>query len=211
MKSPSPMSLFGNVIVPWTRSFHESAPRACGSGRRTACRGNSARHFVGRRLAHGGRSERPRARLRGFRCSSSSAACRNTGRLCPVEQALRVGTMALEVRALKHDVLVPCEAEPLESFEDGARAFIGAARLVRVFDAQQELSAVLLDEQPVEERGAGAADVEESGGGRGESEAVVHGGKLSASGSRLQTTKSPPRAGSCQSAGREGFEPSIQV
>ena len=60
-----------------------------------------------------------------------------------VEQALRVGAVALEVRALVHDLLVPDEAEPLEALEDGARALVGAARLVGVLDAEEELAAVL--------------------------------------------------------------------
>ena len=61
--------------------------------------------------------------------------------VCPirVQQALHVGLMALEVRALMHDLLVPIESEPLEALENGAGALLGAARLVGVLDAQQEL------------------------------------------------------------------------
>ncbi len=71
--------------------------------------------------------------------------------------------MPLEVRALIHDVLVPVEPEPLEPLEDRARALVGAARLVGVLDAQQELAAEMPDIEPVEERGARAADVEIAG------------------------------------------------
>jgi len=81
-----------------------------------------------------------------------------------VEQAMDVGAMALEVRALVYDLFVPVQAEPLESLEDRAGARFGAARFIGVFDAKQELAAVMFDEQPVEERSASAADVEVASG-----------------------------------------------
>src|SRR4029079_4987392 len=56
-----------------------------------------------------------------------------------VQQALDVGLMALEVRSLMHDLLLPAQAEPLEALEDGARALFGAAYFIGVLDAQQEL------------------------------------------------------------------------
>jgi len=46
--------------------------------------------------------------------------------------------VAREIRALVNDFLVPVETEPLETFEDRARAFIRAARLVGVLDAEEE-------------------------------------------------------------------------
>lgn len=81
------------------------------------------------------------------------------------EQAMRVALMALEVRSLVDDLLVPIEAEPREALEDCPGAFLGAAGPVGVLDAQEELAAVLSRVEPVEERRAGAADVQESGGG----------------------------------------------
>src|SRR5262249_42762327 len=86
-------------------------------------------------------------------------------RFARVEQTPRVGLMAREIRALKADVFLPQEPKPLEPLEDGARAFVGAARAVGVLDAKQELSAVFADPQPVEERGSRAANVEVAGGG----------------------------------------------
>ena len=47
-------------------------------------------------------------------------------------------------------------------------ASVGRARLVGILDAQQELAAVVAREQPVEQRRARAADVQESGRGGGE-------------------------------------------
>ena len=60
-----------------------------------------------------------------------------------VEQRRASALMALEIGALVHDLLVPLEAEPLETLEDRARALVGAARLVGVLDAEQELAAVV--------------------------------------------------------------------
>ena len=71
--------------------------------------------------------------------------------------------MPLDVRALVRDLLVPLEAEPPESLEDGAGAFLGAPGAIGVFDAEQELAAVTTDVEPVEERGSGAADMEVTG------------------------------------------------
>ena len=42
-------------------------------------------------------------------------------------------------------------------------SFFGVARFVGVFDAQNECAAVMPREEPVEERGARAADVEVAG------------------------------------------------
>jgi hypothetical protein len=49
--------------------------------------------------------------------------------------------VALEVRALEDDLLVPVEAKPLEPFEDRAGRVVGGARLVGVLDAEEELPA----------------------------------------------------------------------
>jgi hypothetical protein len=64
--------------------------------------------------------------------------------------------------------LVPVDAEPGEGAEDALGGGVGGAALVGVLDAEQELSAVAAGEGPVEQGGAGAADVEASGGGGGE-------------------------------------------
>jgi hypothetical protein len=70
-----------------------------------------------------------------------------------------------------HDFFVPVEAKPLETFEDRARALVGAARLVGVLDAKQELAAKVPGVKPIEESGPGAADVEIAGRRRGETKA----------------------------------------
>src|SRR3954463_9541298 len=94
--------------------------------------------------------------------------------------------MPLEVGALMHDLLVPMQPQPLESLEDGPRARLRAASLVGVLDAQQKLAAVVLDEEPVEERRASATDVQITGRRRCESQAMwgSHVRKVSGIGTR---------------------------
>ena len=61
-------------------------------------------------------------------------------------------------------VAVPIEAEPAQPVEDRVDRRLGRARLVGVLDPQQVLAAVVAGEQPVEQRGARAADMQEAGG-----------------------------------------------
>ena len=61
-------------------------------------------------------------------------------------------------------VPVPIEAEPAHAVEDRVDRFVRRARLVGVLDPQQELAAVVAGEQPVEQRRARAADMQEAGG-----------------------------------------------
>ena len=65
-------------------------------------------------------------------------------------------------------VAVPIEAEPAHPVEDRVDRLRRRARLVGIFDAQQELAAVVAGEEPVEQRRARAADVQEAGRRGGE-------------------------------------------
>ena len=67
--------------------------------------------------------------------------------------------MLREVRSLMHDLFVPLQSKPSQPLEDAAGALIGAARAVSILDAQQELAAVVLDEEPIEESRTRNADV----------------------------------------------------
>ena len=71
-------------------------------------------------------------------------------------------------RELIGDVAVPLQAEPRQAVEDRGDRGLGGAGAVGVLDAQQELAAVVAREQPVEERGARAADMQEAGRRGGE-------------------------------------------
>src|SRR5688572_10521700 len=80
-----------------------------------------------------------------------------------VEHPLPVRLVACEVRTLIRDLLVPAEAEPLQPLEDRACAFIGAARAVRVLDAEEKRPAVPLREEPVVESRASTTDMQIAG------------------------------------------------
>ena len=66
------------------------------------------------------------------------------------------------------DFAVPRQAEPGEAVQDRGDRRFGRARAVGVLDAQQVLAAVMLGEQPVEQRGPGAADMQVAGRRGGE-------------------------------------------
>src|SRR6266851_5436151 len=96
-------------------------------------------------------------------------------RLALGEETVGDFLVALHAGALEHELLVPVEAQPGEAVEDHLRMLVGRARLVGVFDAQQELAALVAGVQPVEEGGAGASDVEIARRGRSEADAGGHG------------------------------------
>src|SRR5262249_49074573 len=58
---------------------------------------------------------------------------------------------------------VPVEAEPAEAVEDRLQRLRHVTLLIRVVDTENELTAVLAGVEPVEQGGANAADVEETG------------------------------------------------
>ena len=147
------MSLFGKVIVPRTMSVHDVSPS--GMRKRITCGmlGDATRDFtLGQAIAAAVVPERLAACLGGF-----AALVELRGRaearvgFAGVHETLDVCPVPLEVRALVDDVFVPEQAQPLHALEDRARAFVGAARLVGVLDAQEELAAVVLDVQPIEQ------------------------------------------------------------
>ena len=80
---------------------------------------------------------------------------------------IKVIALRLKVRAIRTAdlrALVPVDAEPAEPVEDGLKCLGLVAFSVRVVDAQDELAAVPSGQQPVEQGGADAADVEITGG-----------------------------------------------
>ena len=70
--------------------------------------------------------------------------------------------------------LVPVDAEPAKAIEDRLQGVGAIAQGVGVVDAEDELAAESAREEPVEERGAHAADVEIPRGARGETCANAH-------------------------------------
>ena len=81
--------------------------------------------------------------------------------------------LALEIGAVVAALfagLVPIQPQPVQPVEDDLDGFGRVARVVGVLDAQDEFAAGVPGVEPVEERGAGAADVQKAGGRRGETD-----------------------------------------
>ena len=94
--------------------------------------------------------------------------------------SIEVGPLALPVgteRATDVRPLVPIEAEPAQDIDDPLLGSFDVAVAVGVLDAKQEGAGLSLTpglpvrQQPVEERGAGAADVQQPGRARREPDA----------------------------------------
>ena len=86
--------------------------------------------------------------------------------------------MALGALELAHRLAVPVEAEPAQPVENGVDRLRRRALAVGVLDAQQELAADVLGVEPVEQRRARAADVQEAGRRGGEAGDDLRHGKL---------------------------------
>ena len=74
---------------------------------------------------------------------------------------------------LEHGLGVPVDPQPDEALENRPRVLLRRAGLIGVLYPQQELAAGLAGEKPVEDGGAGTADMQVAG--RGGSEANAHG------------------------------------
>jgi hypothetical protein len=82
------------------------------------------------------------------------------------------GLLAVEGQALGLLVFfVPVEAQPPEAREDGLDAGVGVALDIGVVEAQDHDAVVVTGKEPIEDKGAGAADVKEAGGRGGETDA----------------------------------------
>ena len=89
-------------------------------------------------------------------------------------RAVAIEALGLEVRRVRSaDVrpLVPVEAEPAQAVHDSRDHLPRRTFGVGVLDAQHERAAVPAGIQPVEQRRAGAADVQVAGGRRGKADA----------------------------------------
>src|SRR5579883_3514850 len=82
--------------------------------------------------------------------------------------------MAAKARRLQDDVAVPLQLEPGESVDDGLDRLGCGTLAIGILDAQQELPAVMLGEEPVEERRARSSDMKKAGGRGGEADDGGH-------------------------------------
>ena len=91
------------------------------------------------------------------------------------EDAFGGGAIHFAALGLEERAFVPVDAEPFEGDEDSVDELGFIAFDVGIFDAENERAAFVLCVEPVEERGAGAADVEIAGGRWGEADARICG------------------------------------
>src|SRR6266568_7234124 len=101
------------------------------------------------------------------------------------------------VRGLMHDLAVPGEAQPLEPIDDRGDRLFGRAQAIGVLDAQPEdptiaMALVVAREEPVEQRRAGAPDMEEAGRRGSKADDDAHGRYVSAA-PRLRHPRFIPR------------------
>ncbi len=82
------------------------------------------------------------------------------------------GLLAVQGEAFGLLVLfVPVEAQPAQALEDGLDAGFGVALDIGVVEAQDHGSVVVAGIEPIEDKGARAADVQEAGGRGGKTDA----------------------------------------
>lgn len=83
----------------------------------------------------------------------------------PFDEVVDDGIVEMEALGLADEVgVIPMETEPVEVVEELATGLFGGASEVGVFDAEEELAAGVACEEPVEQSGAGPADVEVASG-----------------------------------------------
>ena len=75
---------------------------------------------------------------------------------------------------LEYRLFVAIQSEPVQAFEDHAGGFVGGAFPVGVLHPQQKRAVVVAAIQEIEQRGAGAADMQQAGGAGGEAGAYGH-------------------------------------
>ena len=91
------------------------------------------------------------------------------------EQVPRYLGVALGVARLVDHVTVPVEAKPFETVDDRRDCLGRRPPPIGVLQTQQEPAAVMAGKEPVEQRGAGATDMEEAGGRGGKAGDDGHG------------------------------------
>ena len=89
-------------------------------------------------------------------------------RLAPGEQLVGDLGMARRARELEHRLAVPVDAQPVQAGDDRRHRRRRRASAVRILDAQPKGAARMPRIEPVEQRGARAADMERPGRGGGE-------------------------------------------
>jgi len=171
----SSMVALSKAIGPWTRSWNVVPP--AGTLKRTArgrpARSRAATHPARARGRCGRRSIRrtrlPRRRASpSVRRAGSSSSTRGPAPRADPPSRVTIEPPGLQVRRVRpadDRALVPVETEPAQTVENARDHLVGRSLQIGVLDAQHEHAARVPREQPVEERGTRAADVEVASGG----------------------------------------------
>ena len=106
------------------------------------------------------------------------------------------------MRAAHLGAFIPLHAQPLEIGDEIDQGLGVVAGLIGVLDAEQEIAADVPGEEPVEQRGAGPADMQITGGTGGEADAGAGGGHGSSGVGVNRLCRSPEKG---------GFEPPVGV
>src|SRR5262249_4259072 len=121
-------------------------------------------------------------------------------------RAIAIEAFGLEVRRVRAANLgafVPVETQPAHAVENPFDHLGRRSLGVSVFDAKDQRTAEAASEEPVEERSARAADVQISGGRRGEADAGNH---------LVEGLPTIARSLTCERRSvRQGFEPWVQL
>ena len=120
----------------------------------------------------------PVSRPHSFRLLASGRECLGSAET-PVggtlaEQAQGVPPVALDPVRLERGTFVKLQTQPREPVQDGLRVLRPGTRPIRVLHAQEERPARAPREQPVEQRRARAAHMQETGGAGGEPHPYRH-------------------------------------
>ena len=147
----------------------------------------AADDVVDERLAVAGHAQPDRARRLGLAAESPLGAVAVLERadvigggvgvigVAAVEQLPERFGMARGAVGLEDRTLVEVQVEPAEGVEDLLHVLRRRSLPVGIFDAQDERAALAAREQPVVERGPGAADVQRAGWGRSKANSDGHG------------------------------------
>ncbi len=95
-------------------------------------------------------------------------------RLAGLEQILGRLPVTIHAQGLVERALVRGEAEPVHALDDRIDRHLGRTLAIGILDAQDEFTAAMPRLQPAVQRGARTADVQETGGTRGETGADSH-------------------------------------
>ena len=86
--------------------------------------------------------------------------------------------MARHALALEHGLAIIAQPEPRQTVQNHSCGRVGGTFFVGILNPEQKFAAVMAGKQQVEQRGPGAANMQQAGGGGGKSHTYGHGDYL---------------------------------